>query len=136
MKIKAIIITVLVALFAGGGMTAQTPGKGDVFVPISKYLSQGDVQSLSAWFADNLEISVISSTHDTSKKQARQILKSFFDDHTPRAFEITHQASSANMKYALGSLTAGGEIYQVTLFLSLKDDTYQIQQFKIERITY
>ena len=40
------------------------------------------------------------------------------------------------MKYALGSLTAGGEIYQVTLFLSLKDDTYQIQQFKIKRITY
>lgn len=136
MKIKALIITVLVALFAGGGMTAQTPGKGDVFVPISKYLSQGDVQSLSAWFADNLEISVISSTHDTSKKQARQILKNFFEQHTPRAFSITHKTDSANMKYALGALTAGGEIYQVTIFLYLKDDAYQIQQLKIERINY
>ena len=68
MKIKALIITILVAFVAGGGATAQTPGKGDVFVPISKYISQGDVQSLSAWFADNLEISIISSTHDTSKK--------------------------------------------------------------------
>ena len=136
MKLKSIIITLLLALAAGYGTSAQEPLKGDVFVPISKYIRQGDVQSLSAWFADNLEISIISSTNDSSKKQARQILKSFFDDHTPRAFEITHQASSANMKYALGSLTAGGEIYQVTIFLNLKGDAYQIQQFKIDRITY
>ena len=136
MKAKALILTALVALLAPLSVGGQTPQKGDVFIPISKYISQGDVQSLSAWFADNLEISIISSTNDSSKKQARQILKSFFDDHTPRAFEITHQASSANMKYALGSLTAGGEIYQVTIFLNLKGDAYQIQQFKIDRITY
>ena len=136
MKIKALIITILVALVAGGGVTAQTPGKGDVFVPISKYLSQGDVQSLSAWFADNLEISIISSTNDTSKKQARQILKNFFEQHTPRSFTVTHQTDSANMKYALGTLSAGGERYQVTIFLYLKGDTYQIQQLKIERSTY
>ena len=136
MKAKALILIALVALLAPLSVGGQTPQKGDVFIPISKYISQGDVQSLSAWFADNLEISIISSTNDSSKKQARQILKSFFDDHTPRAFEITHQASSANMKYALGSLTAGGEIYQVTIFLNLKGDAYQIQQFKIDRITY
>lgn len=136
MKPGKIILILLASLLIGSGAAAQTPQKGDVFVPISKYLSQGDVQSLSAWFADNLEISIISSTHDSSKKQARQILKSFFDEHTPRSFEVTHQASSANMKYALGSLTAGGEVYQVTIFLNLKDEAYQIQQFKIERITY
>lgn len=136
MKVKALILIALAAILAPLSVEGQTPQKGDVFVPISKYISQGDVQSLSAWFADNLEISIISSANDSSKKQARQILKSFFDDHTPRAFEITHQASSANMKYALGSLTAGGEIYQVTIFLNLKGDAYQIQQFKIDRITY
>ena len=136
MKVKALILIALAAILAPISVEGQTPQKGDVFVPISKYISQGDVQSLSAWFADNLEISIISSANDSSKKQARQILKSFFDDHPPRAFEITHQASSANMKYALGSLTAGGEIYQVTIFLNLKGDAYQIQQFKIDRITY
>ena len=136
MKLKTIITTLLLTFAAGLGTTAQEPIKGDVFVPIAKYIRQGDVPSLSAWFADNLEISIISSTNDSSRKQARQILKSFFDEHTPRAFEITHQASSGNMKYALGSLTAGVEVLQVTLFPSLKGDTYQIQQFKIERITY
>ena len=32
----------------------------DVFVPISKYLASGDSESLSAWFSDNLEISIMS----------------------------------------------------------------------------
>ena len=40
------------------------------------------------------------------------------------------------MKYALGQLNAGGEVFLVTLFVSSKaDGTYQIQQLKIDRQT-
>ena len=40
------------------------------------------------------------------------------------------------MKYALGQLNAGGEVFIVTIFVSSKTDgTYQIQQFKIDRQT-
>jgi hypothetical protein len=38
------------------------------------------------------------------------------------------------MKYALGILTAGGEMFQVTIFVGIKDSEYKIQQMKIERI--
>lgn len=106
----------------------------DVFVPISKYLGKGDVESLSSWFADNLEISIMSSTNDSSKNQAKQILKSFFDSHTPRSFEINHTASRSNSKYALGYLNAGGELFEVTIFVSNCKDRYKIQQLKIDRI--
>ncbi len=78
---------------------------------------------------------MISSTNDSSKNQARQILKSFFDNYTPRSFDITHKASRANMKYALGLLNAGGEVFLVTVFVNFKDGSYQIQQLKIERQT-
>ena len=50
----------------------------DVFTPIAKYIRVGDADKLSAWFADNLEIVVISQTNDSSRNQARQIMKSFF----------------------------------------------------------
>ena len=106
----------------------------DVFVPISKYLSKGDAESLSAWFADNLQISIMSSTNDSSKNQAKQILKSFFDSHTARSFEINHTASSSNSKYALGYLNAGGELFEVTIFVSESKGRYKIQQLKIDRI--
>ncbi|MBO5563062.1 MAG: DUF4783 domain-containing protein [Bacteroidales bacterium] len=122
-------------LLCGGTVSAQDKGY-DVFVPISKYITQGDAASLSAWFSDNLEVSIISSVRNCSRSQARQIVKTFFEAYTPRSFEISHKASQSNMKYALGQLNAGGEVFIVTIFVSsCQDGTYRIQQFKIDRQT-
>ena len=71
------ILVCAVALLAAPASSAQEEGF-DVFIPIAKYIAKGDAVRLSAWFADNLEISVISQTGDSSRNQARQILKSFF----------------------------------------------------------
>ena len=109
-------------------------GGDDVFVPISKYIAAGNSEALSAWFADNLEIAVLARESDASRAQARQIVKTFFEGYTPRDFQITYTAGRANMKYALGTLNAGGENFLVTIFVSSKGDTYTIQQMKIERI--
>ena len=109
-------------------------GGDDVFVPISKYIAAGNAEALSAWFSDNLEIAVLAKESDASRAQARQIVKTFFDNFTPRSFNVTHTAGRANMKYALGTLKAGGETFNVTIFLSCKEDRYRIQQLKIERL--
>ena len=47
--------------------------------------------------------------------------------------EITHTAGRSNMKYAVGRLNAGGETFEVTIFVSYKQVTYKIQQLKILR---
>lgn len=127
-KTVLLIPTLLLCLNAG----AQDQSY-DVFVPISKYISQGNAENLSAWFADNLEITVLSRSSNASKNQAKQILKSFFVDHTPRSFEITHTAGKDNMKYALGTLIAGGERFVITIFVNYDSDSYKIQQLKIDR---
>ena len=132
MKKYFILLAVAAATLFGVSASAQTAG--DVFSPIAKYLEKGDVESLSAWFADNLEVSIFSRTSDTSRNQAKQIVKSFFKTYSPRTFVISHKAGRPNMKYALGVLTAGGEMFHVTIFLGLKDSEYKIQQIKIERI--
>ena len=128
---KILVLTAI--LLSGLSLKAQTDGY-DVFIPITKYISQGNSDNLSAWFADNLEVSILANANDCSRNQARQILKSFFSSHTPRSFSINHTASRGNMKYALGNLNAGGEIYQVTIFVNYSGDTYKIQQLKIDRI--
>ncbi len=106
----------------------------DVFNPIAKYLAKGDADKLSAWFSDNLEVTIFSDSNDSSRNQARQIMKSFFKSYTPRSFRITHKAGRSNMKYALGHLNAGGEVFLVTIFVGYDKSAYKIQQFKIERI--
>ena len=144
MKLR--IIAVIALLLAGPMVFAQNylttksslqapgPESGDdVFVPISKYFAAGNAEALSAWFADNLEVAVLAKESDASRAQARQIVKTFFDSYTPRSFDINHTAGRANMKYALGTLKAGGETFNVTIFMSCKDDSYKIKQLKIER---
>ena len=101
------ILVLAAILLSGLSLRAQTDGY-DVFIPISKYISQGNSDNLSAWFADNLEVSILANANDCSRNQAKQILKSFFSSHTPRSFSINHTASRGNMKYALGNLNAGG----------------------------
>ncbi len=123
----------LVALLSCAGLSAQDKGY-DVFNPIAKYIASGDADKLSAWFADNLEVTIFSVSNDSSRNQARQIIRSFFKSYTPRSFEISHKAGRSNMKYALGTLNAGGEMFLVTIFVSLMEDTYKIQQIKIERL--
>ena len=127
----------ILALTAMLAFLSSTKGQDvsyDVFIPISKYIEMGDAEKLSAWFSDNLEVTIFSTSNDTRRNQAKQIIKSFFKSYTPRTFKISHKAGRPNMKYALGTLTAGGEMFLVTIFVGYKDAEYKIQQFKIERI--
>ena len=131
---RKIIIGITLALCLSVAYTAKAQDSSyDVFNPISKYLSLGDADKLSAWFSDNLEITIFSNSNDSSRNQARQIMKSFFRSYTPRSFEITHKAGRSNMKYALGTLNAGGEMFVVTIFVNYVDKDYRIQHIKIER---
>ncbi len=127
-------LIMLLALAAIPCMAVSAQNTGDVFNPIAKYIERGDADALSAWFSDNLEVSIFAKTNDASRNQAKQIMKSFFKSYTPRSFRISHKAGRSNMKYALGLLSAGGEMFQVTIFVGLKDEEYRIQQIKIERI--
>lgn len=112
---------------------AQQNREYDVFIPIAKYIRMGDADKLSAWFDDNLEIAILSKTGDYSRSQARQIMKSFFDSYAPRDFGITHTAGRGNMKYALGRLSAGGGVFEVAIFVTIKGNGHKIQQLKIVR---
>ncbi len=127
------LVAAAVSLFVNADLSAQDSSY-DVFNPISKYLAVGDAEKLSAWFSDNLEVTIFSNSNDSSRNQACQIMKTFFRSYTPRSFEITHKAGRSNMKYALGTLSAGGEMFMVTIFVNCKDTDYRIQQLKIERI--
>lgn len=130
-KFLSVMAAVAVSIFS---VSASAQTSGDVFAPIAKYIELGDAESLSVWFSDNLEVSIFSRTNDASRNQAKQIMKSFFKSYTPRSFRVSHKAGRPNMKYALGVLSAGGEMFQVTIFVGLKGSEYKIQQLKIERI--
>lgn len=124
-------IFTLIALFSfAGSASAQ---EADVFVPIGKYIQQGDAEKLSAWFASNLELDILGNVNDCSKIQATRIMKDFFVTYPPKSFTIIHKSGKAPMKYAIGSLGAGKEKFRVTLFVTTQTSGNLIQQLMVER---
>ena len=88
-KILSVLAASAVSLFS---VCASAQTAGDVFTPIAKYIENGDAESLSAWFSDNLEVAIFAKTNDASRNQAKQIMKSFFKTYTPRSFRLSHKA--------------------------------------------
>ena len=125
------IILMAAALISYTGMASAQ--EADVFVPIGKYIQQGDAEKLSAWFASNLELDILGNVNACSKIQATQIMKDFFVTYPPKNFTIIHKSGKAPMKYAIGSLGAGREKFRVTLFVTTQSSGNLIQQLMIER---
>ena len=105
----------------------------DVFVPIAKYIQNGDADRLSAWFAQNLEIDVLGVNNVCSRQQARQIMREFFNEFSPQVFRIAYKSGKSPMKYAIGTLSAGGSKFRVTLYVKTQQEGNFIQQLRIER---
>ncbi|MDT3366714.1 MAG: DUF4783 domain-containing protein [Bacteroidota bacterium] len=134
---KVLSVLTAILLLAPLSLSAQLSGDGnDLFKPIARYLGSGDTAHLSAWMASTVDISVVSSLNITSRSHAIRILDDFFESHTPAGLQITHTASQPNLKYAVGTLSAGGEKFIVTLFAVFTEkDGFKIQQIKIDRST-
>ena len=103
----------------------------DVFTPISKYIEKGDARSLSAWFADNFELSILDNQNDCSRSQGKLIMKEFFLKYKPHKFEIVHKTESSSMKYALGILSAGGQSFMVTILVKTHSKGNYIHHIKV-----
>ena len=127
---KLIFALAALIMFAGNIYGQKT---ADVFVPIGKYLQGGNSEKLSAWFANNMELDILGSVSSCSKVQATQIMKDFFVKYTPKSFSIVHKSGKAPLTYASGTLSAGGEMFRVTLFVMTQENGNQIQQLRIER---
>ena len=61
------------------------------------------------------------------------IMKNFFEEYTPKNFAVIHKSSQATMKYALGELTAGGEVFRILLYVDIIDGKSYVEQIVIDR---
>lgn len=131
--LKVILITMICVLLPLNHM-AQS-GSDDVLIPIVKYLSAGDINNLSAWFPEYLDVAIPASKSPVSKVQAVRILENFFDQTAPSELSISHTATKGKFKYAVGELVLNDIHYYITITLSLdgENSSYNIKQIKITR---
>ncbi len=102
--------------------------------PIKKALSKGDIETLSTYFDETVEIAVGENEDIYDKAQAKDIVGRFFADNAPKTFSEVHKGTSKgnDAQYFIGNLVAGGKSYRTYLFMKVGSEKYLIQELRIE----
>jgi hypothetical protein len=122
-----LLITPFTATYANQG----NPG----LEAISSALSNGDVDALSKYFADNVEISIQDVEQTYTKAKATDVLRSFFGSNKPKTFNQVHKGTSRENsdQYCIGNLAASSGTYRVYIYLKSAGNNVQIQEIRFDK---
>ena len=118
--IKILITAVLLSLTTGN-------------VEIHEALNTGNSQKLSTLFAESIDLTILDEEDTYSKKQAEQIIKKFFTNHTIVRYEVVHVGSAKDGSFfEIGKLHTKKKNYRTYFVLKGKQKNQKIHQFRIE----
>jgi hypothetical protein len=100
---------------------------------LSEAISKGDATSMSDWFHQSLELTIMEKEYETSKYQATRILESFFKNNTPTGFTISFEGIKEQSKYAIGTMSTSNGSFRVNMFFLNKDEKQLIYYLSIEK---
>lgn len=75
----------------------------------------GNALMISAYFSQNVDVSMLDKENLYSKSQAEQVLKTFFSEHKPSNFVINHEGQASNAKYFIGTLSTLNGTFRITI---------------------
>jgi hypothetical protein len=104
----------------------------DLFDDVSNALRSGDAKSISRFFGNTVDLTIVNQEEVYSKIQAEQILKDFFSKNAPRSFTVIHKGESKEgAYYAIGTfVTAQGVTYRTYFYLKQQGGTTVIQELR------
>ena len=104
------------------------------FNDVVNCLQTGNVNSLSRYFDNTVEITLLDKTNSYSKSQAEVILKEFFFQNKVKSFHVIHQGSSQDgSSFGIGNLaTYNGQNLRTSFFLREKGDRMVLQELRFE----
>ncbi len=102
---------------------------------ISAALNAGDIETLSKYFADNVEISIQDKEQVYSKAKATEVLRSFFDTNKTKSFSQVHKGTSRENsdQYCIGNLSATTGNFRVYLYLKVEGASISIQEIRLDK---
>lgn len=99
---------------------------------IVRAFSNGDVQQISSFLDNNVDLTIEHNGGSKSKNQAQDAIATFFRTHRPSNFSVTNKMDKEKTGMMMGMLYTSAGIYQV-LILTKKDGFKEaIHQLKIE----
>ena len=101
---------------------------------ITNALSKGNVEVLSTYFDDSVEISVADEDDIYEKAEAKVILADFFTANKPSKFDQVHHGTSKGQDsvYCIGNLNTATKTYRVYVLLRVDGDKQFIQELRFD----
>lgn len=118
--------TVVIAFF----LTAFKPiaGLDDVI----NALKAGNVQELSKYIDDTIEISLPDKSDNYSRAQAIMVLKDFFNNNGVTSFDVQFKGENAGGQYCIGNLKTRSGVYRTTVFMKNKEGKQVIKEIRFK----
>jgi len=125
---KRILTILLMIMLVLPQVLGQTVPSG-----LKEAISKGDATSMSGWFHQSLELTILEKEYETSKNQATRILESFFKSNTPTGFTISFEGIKEQSKYAIGTLNTTKGSFRINMFFLNKEEKQLIYYLSIEK---
>ena len=121
----------LIALMFALPMLAFTDYESE----ITKAIGKGDIETLSKYFDESVEICILDLEDLLDKSEAISEIKSFFEANNPKSFQVVHDGTSKGQdsRYFIGDLNTSNSIFRVYVYMKSTSDSYLIQEIRFEK---
>ncbi len=122
-------------LFAFTPLMAMISPQNASLQQITQAISSGDANALGIYFDNSVEIAILDEGDVYSKGEAIQVVKKFFNQHSPKSFSQVHQGTSKgnDSQYCIGNLTSGSGTFRVYVYMKTNGGNYLIQELRFDK---
>lgn len=122
----ALFFAIPLLSFAGGPVNQSA---------ITEAIAKGDIETLSEYFDESVEICILDLEDLLDKNEAKEEIQSFFTEHEPKSFTLVHDGTSKGQdsRYFIGDLKTSGETFRVYVYIMSASDNYLIQEIRFEK---
>ncbi|MEO9210259.1 MAG: DUF4783 domain-containing protein [Ginsengibacter sp.] len=96
-------------------------------------LKSGNSSQLAQFFDNSIDISIGGDPRTYSKKQAEQVVNTFFKENPVNNFVVIHKSENGNAQFVIGNLTTKNGNFRTTVYVKIKDKTLVIQEIQFEK---
>lgn len=104
------------------------------YTDILQSIRQGNMQSLSAYLDQKVELTIGSTDHIADANKTAELVGDFLKKNPVSTCAIVHSGSASDKSsyYLIGKLVAGGKAYRLYLLLKPKGNKHLIQEMRFE----
>ena len=93
-------------------------------------LRAGNSAQLSAYFDENIELTLPDKSDSYSKAQAQLIVKDFFGNNGVRGFDLKHKGDSPGGQFCIGTLQTSAGNFRTNVFMKTKGGREVVKEIR------